>query len=509
MCTRQISIPILFIAVAACSGSVPGSGNSGFTKSGSAGLTVGGGLVISSPLALDKTAVAVGETLHGTVPGIPGGIPARTRLLLAAAVCVAPVATITSSPPAATALTSATFVFTTSSPAPGSTFACQLDALAAAACTSPTNYSGLAVGGHTFAVTTTDVVGNVSATATYAWTITAPPPPVAVLPTFVQLAYATPQSPTPTIALPFPNAQTAGNLNVVVVGWNDMTSSVTSVTDTSGNVYQLAVGPTAGFGLTQSIYYAKNIVTAAAGVNVVKVVFNANAQWVDVRILEYAGIDRTLPVDAVSSGSGNGATSSTPDIFTTASGDLVVAANTVAGNTIAPGPSYVTRVITVPDGDLVEDSVGGAPSNYVVSASVNASVSAGTWVMQAVAFRKLVLGAAVYVVSPVMATACVPAPLSASVVRDPADAGVVWSADPLCGAVSDGGVFKSLPGGGPCPVMAAARADPTQAAVITVNIAQSPILGVAVTPPAVTLDGGSVQKFGASVTTYCGTFPAL
>jgi hypothetical protein len=57
--------------------------------------------------------------------------------------------------------------------------------------------------------------------------------------------------------------------------------------------------------------------------------------------------------------------------------------------------------------------------------------------------------------------------------------------------------------------MAAARADPTQAAVITVNIAQSPILGVAVTPPAVTLDGGSVQKFGASVTTYCGTFPAL
>jgi hypothetical protein len=45
--------------------------------------------------------------------------------------------------------------------------------------------------------------------------------------------------------VPFPAAQTAGDLNVVVVGWYDTTTSVTSVTDTAGNQYVLALGPTA------------------------------------------------------------------------------------------------------------------------------------------------------------------------------------------------------------------------------------------------------------------------
>ena len=34
------------------------------------------------------------------------------------------------------------------------------------------------------------------------------------------------------------------NLNVAIVGWNDTTARVSSVTDTKGNVYTLAVGPT-------------------------------------------------------------------------------------------------------------------------------------------------------------------------------------------------------------------------------------------------------------------------
>ncbi|MGO8669865.1 MAG: hypothetical protein ACLQVD_00615, partial [Capsulimonadaceae bacterium] len=58
----------------------------------------------------------------------------------------------------------------------------------------------------------------------------------------------------------FTSAQTAGNLNVVVVGWNDTTATVSSVTDSRGNVYTLAVGPTVLSGqFSQAIYYAKNI----------------------------------------------------------------------------------------------------------------------------------------------------------------------------------------------------------------------------------------------------------
>jgi hypothetical protein len=66
------------------------------------------------------------------------------------------------------------------------------------------------------------------------------------------------------VAVTYTAAQTAGNLNVVLVGWNDTTSTVSSVTDSRGNTYALAIEPTSGTGLRQSIYYAKNI---AAGSN--------------------------------------------------------------------------------------------------------------------------------------------------------------------------------------------------------------------------------------------------
>src|SRR3954462_9451010 len=48
-------------------------------------------------------------------------------------------------------------------------------------------------------------------------------------------------------------AQNAGDTNVVAVGWNDTKTAVQSVTDTRGNTYIRAVGPTASPGVaTQS-----------------------------------------------------------------------------------------------------------------------------------------------------------------------------------------------------------------------------------------------------------------
>ena len=76
---------------------------------------------------------------------------------------------------------------------------------------------------------------------------------------FAQVAAATPQSPTATVSVTYPAAQTAGDLNVVVVGWNDTTSTVQSVKDSGGNNYSLAIGPTTGTALRQSIYYLSNI----------------------------------------------------------------------------------------------------------------------------------------------------------------------------------------------------------------------------------------------------------
>src|SRR5262249_60802853 len=104
-----------------------------------------------------------------------------------------------------------------------------------------------------------------------------------------QQSSADPSTPQSTVTVTFSGAQTAGNLNVVAVGWNDTTAQVSSVTDSKGNVYARAVGPVTLSGtLSQSIYYAKNIGTAAAGSNKVTVAFSQAAAYPDIRILEYS-----------------------------------------------------------------------------------------------------------------------------------------------------------------------------------------------------------------------------
>src|SRR4029077_8415504 len=146
-----------------------------------------------------------------------------------------------------------------------------------------------------------------SATLTNAYTYTAAPPISGGGGTirFVQVKSATPQGARSSVAVTYSAAQTAGDLNVVEVGWNDTTSSVSTVTDSKGNSYLLAVGPTRGTGLSQSIYYAKNIV---GGANTVTVTFNKAAAVVDVRALEYGGLDTVSPLDVTAGAAGTGTT---------------------------------------------------------------------------------------------------------------------------------------------------------------------------------------------------------
>jgi hypothetical protein len=180
-------------------------------------------------------------------------------------------------------------------------------------------------------------------------------------------------------------AQGAADLNVVIVGWNDTTSSVASVTDSLGNTYALAVGPTAVSGfLTQSIYYLKNIGGAAAGGNTVTVTFNQAAAFPDIRILEYSGVDTTSPVDVTASGSGNSNSAATNSVATTNASDLILGADTIYTFTSGPGSGFISRTITSPDGDIAEDKIVSTTGGYSASAPLN---GAGPWVMQMVAFK--------------------------------------------------------------------------------------------------------------------------
>ncbi|RNM17304.1 hypothetical protein [Nocardioides pocheonensis] len=85
--------------------------------------------------------------------------------------------TITSAPAALASSSSALFSF--SGPEAGLRYSCSLDGAAYAPCTSPTSYSSLAQGNHTFAVRATDAAGNVGNPAASSWRVDtiAPPAP--------------------------------------------------------------------------------------------------------------------------------------------------------------------------------------------------------------------------------------------------------------------------------------------------------------------------------------------
>jgi len=158
---------------------------------------------------------------------------------------------------------------------------------------------------------------------------------------YIQGNYSAPQSPQTTVKVTYTAAQVTGDLNVVAVGWNDSTATVSTVTDTTGNVYTRAVGPTAISGVeSQSIYCAKNIAAAGAGANSVTVTFSTAAAYPDIRILEYSGADPNNPVDVTAAASGSSATSSSGAVTTTNSTDLLFGANMVQTSTTGPGTGF-------------------------------------------------------------------------------------------------------------------------------------------------------------------------
>jgi RHS repeat-associated protein len=183
------------------------------------------------------------------------------------------------------------------------------------------------------------------------------------------------------VAVTYTSAQTAGNLNIVAVGWGDTTSSVSLVSDSRGNTYSPAGATTTGTGLRQAIYYAKNI---AAGSNTVTVTFNQAAAGPDVRILEYSGLDTSTPLDATAAAVGNGTTANSGYATTTSATELIFGAGTSGYIFSAAGTGFTKRIINI-YGNIAEDKVVTGVGSYNATATNNTS----NWVMQVVTFRAI------------------------------------------------------------------------------------------------------------------------
>src|SRR5437868_6045842 len=200
---------------------------------------------------------------------------------------------------------------------------------------------------------------------------------------FVQVNAATPQTATTAVVLSYAVAQTAGNLNIVAVGWDNTTSTVSSVSDSRGNAYAQAGTTVTGRGIRQAIYYAKNI---AAGSNTVTVSFNQATPFVDVRILEYSGLDTASPLDVTAVAGGSGTSANSGAATTTAANELIFGAGYTVSTFTGAGAGFTSRIITSPDSDIAEDRIMTSTGSY--SASAPNTGSSAAWIMQMAAFKK-------------------------------------------------------------------------------------------------------------------------
>jgi glucose/arabinose dehydrogenase len=203
-------------------------------------------------------------------------------------------------------------------------------------------------------------------------------------PAFVQIRSTTPQTPQTTVSVAYTNPQPAGNTNIVAIGWNSTTETIQSVTDSAGNGnYQLAAPIARGAGLSQAIYYAKNIKAAAAG-NTVTVVFTSSVPYPDIRIAEYSGLDPTSPLDATTSSSGSSTTATSGNVTTTSAAELLFGAGMTTGYFSGSTSGYTTRIITSIDGDIANDRSVTSVGTYNAGATLSGSAS---WLMQIATFR--------------------------------------------------------------------------------------------------------------------------
>ena len=207
-----------------------------------------------------------------------------------------------------------------------------------------------------------------------------PLPKAEAQPLFVQQAFTCPQSPQNEVAVDYASEQTAGNLNILAIGWNDQGAKITSVTDSAGNNYQVAVPTFRGGGLSQAIYYATNILS---GANTVTVDFDIPAKYVDLRVAEYSGLSQDHPFDAGASAAGTGALADSGPVTTSQANELLFAAGMTGSGYNGPADGWVQEVITTPDADIVQDIVAASPGTYNVPTALG---SAG-WLMQTAAFR--------------------------------------------------------------------------------------------------------------------------
>jgi len=206
------------------------------------------------------------------------------------------------------------------------------------------------------------------------------PPPVPVQPALIQQNYATPQTSQSQVSVAYPFAQIQGDANILAIGWNDTSASISAVSDSAGNAYQVAVPTYRSNGLSQAIYYAANV---RGGTNTVTAQFNQNAAFVDFRAAEFYGLSQSNVFAGGGSAGGIGTSANSGPVTITSTNELIIGAGMTSDAFTEAGAGF-DGFITVPDSDITEETIAVAPGTCAASASLNSS---NPWLMQVAAFK--------------------------------------------------------------------------------------------------------------------------
>jgi chitodextrinase len=177
----------------------------------------------------------------------------------------------------------------------------------------------------------------------------------------------------------FSAATIAGNLIVVYLIWDN--TGTASVSDSLGNAYVSAVGPTRWTNNSFSVqtFYTINL---HGGADSVTATFaTAVSSFGILYAHEYSGVLQTKPVDVTAAASGASGPLNSGSAATTNAVDLLFAGGVSANVVTGPGAGYTAR--STLQGNITEDKVVAVNGPN----SATASNGGGAWALQMVAFK--------------------------------------------------------------------------------------------------------------------------
>ncbi|MDD1670166.1 MAG: hypothetical protein LUQ67_02440 [Methanomicrobiales archaeon] len=182
-------------------------------------------------------------------------------------------------------------------------------------------------------------------------------------------------------AITLPRSSITGDLMILSLVFGAQSLGVTSVSDSNGNAYTLAVGPTDvdswGKGYT---YYAKNII-GGGPITITATLSGVTGSVFDVFALEYSGIFTSNPLDQVSDKSSSGTAMDSGSKTITSAPSLIYGFGADEGACLSNSP-YTDRETT--DGQCAMDQTVLSTGSYSVTATQSGS---GYYLLQMATFK--------------------------------------------------------------------------------------------------------------------------